>query len=383
MRHHTPTFSVQSPSRTLLSVSLALALLLPGGASVQAVPAATPATVAPNPQLQQDIDRLEGLEGEVGSIAAQVSAVEASIKAITTRQTELTTQISALSEQSSVLLPQLRAASLEHQRRQKMLMEAIDTDYKTPTPNAFFLAVTAQSISETLNTTTYTEAYEDKISRIAESVAKARDALDDQKRTLDGQRSTLEMLLREQDQLKAGVDQQNAQLKELYANRTNEAAYLAARVTAAKAQQEALLEALRTGGSGAMWGTYTDGAAVKQGDVIGFEGSTGNSTGCHTHYSAIKEGKWLDAEPFINMSIFRRPDGKVTQPFGMTDYAKSGAYGGNIHNGIDIVQGCGKPVRAAADGVIIRDNRTDGSGFGHYIMIRHAGGLITLYGHMV
>jgi murein DD-endopeptidase MepM/ murein hydrolase activator NlpD len=67
----------------------------------------------------------------------------------------------------------------------------------------------------------------------------------------------------------------------------------------------------------------------------------------------------------------------------MTDWAKGGAYGGNIHNGMDYVQGCGSPIRAAADGNVVRDNRTDGSGFGHYIMIRHDNGLMTLYGHMI
>lgn len=363
--------------KPLLACFCLAALAMPWTPLLAATPEAAPTT------LQEDVDNLSGLEGEVKSITVQTAAVQESLKAIEAKQAELSAKMKQLADQSAVLLPQLQAKAAEYQRRERTLMDAIDSDYKTPRDNAFFIAVGSRSISDSLNSSTYSEAFENKIGKLAAATGDARDALDERKKEIDSKRSSLEVYQREQLILRQGVEYQRNQLKELLDNRNNEAAYLAEKIAKATAQQDVLLRAASEGASGALWGTYTEGAAVKQGDVIGLEGSTGNSTGCHTHFSSIQAGKWVNPKPFMEIGMLRNPDGELSQPYGMTEYARSGAYGGNIHNGLDLVQGCGAPVRAAADGTIIRDNRTDGSGFGHYVMIRHTNGLITLYAHMI
>jgi murein DD-endopeptidase MepM/ murein hydrolase activator NlpD len=45
----------------------------------------------------------------------------------------------------------------------------------------------------------------------------------------------------------------------------------------------------------------TDGQQVKAGDIIGFLGSTGRSTGPHLHYEIRKNGEDIDPEPFLNV----------------------------------------------------------------------------------
>lgn len=374
---------IQTPKMRKKSIFLVICLCL-SALALPWSPALATSHGEPSPgTIQQDEEHLKGVDGEVQSIAKQVAVVQQSLKEIEAKQNELSSKIRQLTEQSSLLLPQLQAKSAEYERRENTLMEAIDADYKTPRENAFFIVVGSKSVSDSLDASTYAEAFENKIGKLAEAAGEARDSLDDRKKEIDSKRSSLEVYQREQLQLRLGAEQQRAELKELLDNRANEAAYLAEKIAKAKMQQDVLLKAAAEGANGALWGTYTAGAAVKQGDVIGLEGSTGNSTGCHTHFSSIQAGKWVNPKPLVDIGMLRNPDGSVTQPYGMTDYARSGAYGGNIHNGIDVVQGCGAPVRAAADGIIIRDNRTDGSGFGHYVMIRHTNGLITLYGHLI
>jgi murein DD-endopeptidase MepM/ murein hydrolase activator NlpD len=72
--------------------------------------------------------------------------------------------------------------------------------------------------------------------------------------------------------------------------------------------------------------------------------------------------------------------GYVTQEYGMTAFARSGAYNGNIHNGVDTSCGWACPIRAAAAGQVI--GRGYDGGWGNYILIRHPNGLVTLYAHL-
>ena len=57
---------------------------------------------------------------------------------------------------------------------------------------------------------------------------------------------------------------------------------------------------------------------------------------------------------------------------------------GRVHgqNGVDVANACGTPIYAAAAGtVILSDGIGWNFGYGKYIMIRHANGVVTVYGH--
>ncbi|TRZ82708.1 hypothetical protein D4R86_01295 [bacterium] len=87
--------------------------------------------------------------------------------------------------------------------------------------------------------------------------------------------------------------------------------------------------------------------------------------------------------PPAGVKIFRWPEDHtiLTQGYGMTDFARSGAYGGAGHNGIDMSAGLGSPVKAAADGevLILGHNK----GWGNWITLKHKNGMVTLYAHMI
>ena len=73
--------------------------------------------------------------------------------------------------------------------------------------------------------------------------------------------------------------------------------------------------------------------------------------------------------------------GKITQGFGMTSFARSGAYGGAGHNGIDIGAPNGTPVYATASGTVVSVGFNDNS-YGKWIVIKHTDGYYSLYGHL-
>ena len=77
---------------------------------------------------------------------------------------------------------------------------------------------------------------------------------------------------------------------------------------------------------------------------------------------------------------------RLTQTFGQSDFAKSGAYNGKGHNGIDLGVPLGTPVKAALAGTVIGTGNTDAYrgcySAGKWIMIKHLNGLSTMYGHL-
>lgn len=76
----------------------------------------------------------------------------------------------------------------------------------------------------------------------------------------------------------------------------------------------------------------------------------------------------------------------ITQYFGNTAFAQSGAYNGSGHNGIDLGAPIGTPITSAGVGIVQGTGDTDqacpNASFGKWILIKHNNGLSTLYGHL-
>jgi len=70
---------------------------------------------------------------------------------------------------------------------------------------------------------------------------------------------------------------------------------------------------------------------------------------------------------------------RITQGYGMTAYAKKGAYGGSPHNGVDMAHGAGTPIHPIDNGTILASGYSDG--WGNWVSILHANNMVSLYGH--
>lgn len=77
---------------------------------------------------------------------------------------------------------------------------------------------------------------------------------------------------------------------------------------------------------------------------------------------------------------------RITQYFGNTPFAKSGAYDGKTHNGIDLGASTGTKVRAALGGTVVGTGDTDQVNgcysYGRWILVKHNNGLASLYAHL-
>lgn len=76
----------------------------------------------------------------------------------------------------------------------------------------------------------------------------------------------------------------------------------------------------------------------------------------------------------------------ITQYFGNTAFAQSGAYSGKGHNGIDFRAPIGTKITATLSGDVVGIGNTDTApncySFGKWVLVRHNNGISTLYSHL-
>lgn len=142
-------------------------------------------------------------------------------------------------------------------------------------------------------------------------------------------------------------------------------------------------------------GNYVSMGHVNQGDIVGYIGNTGCSTGPHLHFEARNSsGRAFNPVYYINTGYFIHPaPGAYTGiPFGYSGFPYSSTY---THKGQDYPSGGRNiAVLAARDGDIIervvgRPNTYDYNSrtcwsweYGNYVKVRHSDGNFTLYGHL-
>ncbi len=91
-----------------------------------------------------------------------------------------------------------------------------------------------------------------------------------------------------------------------------------------------------------------------------------------------KAGKGVLKYPIDNV--------RVSQYFGNTAFALSGAYAGKGHNGMDFAIPNGTPIKASLAGTVLGTGNTDSVrgcySFGKWVMVKHSNGLNTMYAHL-
>jgi murein DD-endopeptidase MepM/ murein hydrolase activator NlpD len=173
----------------------------------------------------------------------------------------------------------------------------------------------------------------------------------------------LEDLRRQQEKSKADLDAKVQETKKEITNVDHQSSALAQQIAdLLREQQDEIIAAAMQ----QVW----DQVKVWQDANLGITFTT--SSGHSTKYRFVWPEQGTPAGPAV-----------ITQGFGPTDLWMEPMYNGfaHFHTGIDLAEPENSPILAADDGVVILVG-SGPYGYGNYVVLAHAGGFATLYGHM-
>lgn len=324
---------------------------------------------AVNRQLEQQKAALNEVRGEVSTLQGRLAALDQSINTLNARINQNSREVAAVEQE-------IARQEAELVVRKNQSKELVRTVYQQSQVSSLEILVGSNNLSDFIDKSQYLDSAREKVTVVADQIS----ALKDQ---LAKRRTALEANRRELAANRQAVGVERAKQAELLVSTQGQESAYQAQVEKTKQQKAALESQIAAmSRSGRVSGAAASGS-VKRGQVIGYEGTTGNSTGCHLHFTVYSAGKEVNPSQLVASGQLGKPldygPGNITQGFGPATWSNPWY---NFHNGLDIATGCGKPVYAAADGDIVKNANNDGTGYGHYIIINHNNGLVTLYAHM-
>ncbi len=291
-------------------------------------------------QIKQLLDQENAIKRQIAALDSQLQTVAVQIEQETTKLAAIAAQV----EQARIDLANKEAELARHLADFGKRMRLM---YKSGQVSGLELVLGAANFSDLLNRVFFFNDIVQDDRRQVEALRRERVAIEALKADLDAKRI-------EQVQVVKAIQDQRAQLQAMRIQRAASEQQVAA-IEAKFAQQLSAMEAQRE--------TLQSQIAAVLGESL----------------RARSSGKW------------KWPiDGVITQGFGCTLYPfepyDPSCATRHFHSGIDIANDAGTTVHAA-DGGIVHNYTMSCSwgglcGYGHYVIVVHAGGFTTLYGHL-
>jgi peptidoglycan hydrolase CwlO-like protein len=321
-------------------------------------------------QLNSANQQVNQLNAEVRSHEHTAETLEAQLKAMDAEARRIRDSILSTQRNINAANAEIAAADQALAAKKAIFKEQIRAAYINPNPTTFEVLVGSNNLSNFIDSREYLERSEERIQALMADIVAQKQLLDAKKAQLDGLKAELG---RQQDSLNAQMAAKNSLLIQTRGEQARYETLLKEAMAVREAVNASLIRLAQSG-------NYVSRGHVERGQVIGYQGNTGNSYGEHLHFEVRLGGQTVDPGPYLSSGRVNWPLANHTQTQGY-GAASCGYCGYDFHTGLDVAGPIGSPVLAAAAGEIIV-NTSVGDGYGHKIIIDHGGGLWTLYAHL-
>ena len=298
--------------------------------------------VATKTQIAQLLGQMRVLQGQIAALDAQLRSVQAQVDQETAKLIDLGHQVDQAKLDLAAKQAELAKHIAEFGQRMRIM-------YKSGQVSGLELIFSAANFTDLMNRVFFFNDIVREDRRQVAQLQKEREAVEAMKVDLEAKQA-------EQAKIVKQIQDQKAQLQAVRDQRAARQQQIAA-IEAQFARQLADMQAQR---------------ATLQAQIASL---------IRESFRARSSGKWM--WPM---------DGVITQGFGCTSYPfepyDPSCASQHFHSGIDIATDYGTPVHAA-DGGIVHNFATGCSwnvgqlcGYGRYVVIVHAGGFTSLYGHL-
>jgi peptidoglycan hydrolase CwlO-like protein len=343
-------------------------------------------------QLNEARDQEKTLKSELTKIDGQIRLTELKIE-------EAQFQITKLGKEITDLNGRIDRLSGSVDQMTQLLLTRIVSTYKYSNYDIIDLLFSAHGFSDLLERLKYIQVIQANDKKVLYQLQATKQTYNEQKQDKQIRQAQQQTTKRQMEQLQTQLADQKKQKDDLLRITQNNEKIYQDKIRLAQQEQSAILGIL----AGA--GNESKVSDVSKGENIGnmIAGRSACSSGTHLHFEVHQDNSIKDPNDFLGNTGFSydgrdqggsiSPHGSwdwpidstiyVTQGYGMTPYAKAGAYNGGSHTGIDMYSSSGLGVKAVKSGTLFRGGIACGSGTLLYKKVDHHDGVSSYYLHML
>lgn len=357
-------------------------------------------------QINNCTAQLNQARNQEKTLKSQLNLIDGQMQVTTLKIEETNLQIDKLKREIADLSTRIERIGVTLDTLSEVLLRRIVQTYKyNDTINTFNLIFSSQNISDLLGKLKYIQVAQSYDKQKLYELQATKLAYNDQKQDKQTRQTEAEKLNKDLENYKKQLDQQKQSKADLLRITQNDEALYQQRILSAQQEQQAILAILNGQGK-----EVSDGH-INKGDIIGHYiiGPSPCSGGTHLHFEVHQGGGIQDPNNFLASIGFSYIDNdggsdegsisphgswdwpisqpiEITQGFGMTPYARAGAYSGGPHTGIDMWTPPGlTAVKAIHDGTKYTGQLVGICRGGplNYKKVDHGDGISSFYLHVI